>query len=192
MGESEALMIASLCFAPVSREEWDEVKSEQSWSSFLKALRGLGVDEGTLAVLGDRGIIPSYEEKDRFARRHFTGGLPVSAVPVESLYLPPEPGAAGPAYLRDTALYMRDTLMAMGAVVPEEFSACPDHLSLELQLASSLFAAGMTGEVRVFLAERLAWLPAYEAKLQSVSDEAAFYVALVASLSSLSASCRGE
>ena len=65
---------------------------------------------------------PTYSEKQAFAARHFTGGLPESVVPVESLYRTWSAGAA-PApfsqqqglYLGDSAHYLRE-LVEMGIV----------------------------------------------------------------------------
>lgn len=188
MENYEALAIAVRSFAPVEESDWEAITESASWDAFLNTLNSLAngnLDEQTRAALAKP---PSFQQKAQFARRHFTGGLPASALPVESLYLPPVPGAAGPSYLRETALYMRELVEAMEIPVPDEFSAMPDHLSIELAVVATLLAINHSDEATEFMTERLTWLPAYTARLEQLDDgDAGFYIALTKALSSIAA-----
>lgn len=175
----EAITMLSWCFAPVSREEWEVATSANAWSELLEFLAGETKPSARRnAALERLAIPPSYEEKTRFASRHFTGGLPDSALPVESLYSRPEAGSFDQAYFRESALYMRDLAKSLGLEVPAAFAACPDHLSLELDMAAFLHAANPE-DARDFVAHRFAWLPSYAARLKSINADASFYVAVI-------------
>ena len=76
-------------------------------------------------------------------------------------------------YQGDSARYMRDLVERMGMRVPPEFSACPDHLALELDLAAVLLRSGMRDAARQFVLERFSWLTAYRMRLLE------FYIGLV-------------
>ena len=67
----------------------------------------------------------------------------------------------------------------LGMEVPPAFSACPDHLALELDLVAVMLRSGMREEARQFLAERFAWLTAYRMRLLALEDDARFYIGLV-------------
>ncbi len=213
MRDAAMLTVISRCFANVERAEWEQLVAERVWAEFLddvreltQAGRKLGCDESPVKRLKPHRplqdafseqevralfVPPTYEEKRSFAARHFTGGLPESAMPVESLYTEWRPDARGDGlaenpfprakglYLADTAAYMADEITAMGGSVPPEFSACPDHLSLELDLAAVLLRSSLVAEARRFVAERFAWLTAYRMRLLSLHDDASFYIALV-------------
>lgn len=194
------------CFAAVGEDEWTSVTSRAVWPDFIDAVRGALQDERPLGSQGGRRIRrrgrcplqdflaegevsalfcpPSFQEKRDFAARHFVGGLPDSAVPVESLYAA---GArrAGDGYLRsegsylgDSARYMRELADRLGLEVPQEFSACPDHLALELDLTAVLLRSGMDREALMFMRERFSWLESYRQRLLKL-DDASFYIGLV-------------
>ena len=187
----EVFTVLSICFAPVERDEWEQLVDSALWSDFLDAVARCG-SQGE-AALADRDPMarallapPSYDEKRAFAARHFTGGLPESAVPVESLYtawsngsLPSPFSKAGGMYQGDAARYLRDLVERLGLEVPPQFAACPDHLALELDLLAVLLRSGLQSEARTFLAERFAWLTAYRMRLLALKDDASFYIGLV-------------
>ena len=111
MAVNDSLVFATLsaCFGPVDEGTWAETTAPAAWSEFLTAARRLLQEVRPLSA--DSSPIehahaatpfseyltetevkalyapPSFEEKRQFAARHFTGGLPASAVPVESLYV---------------------------------------------------------------------------------------------------------
>lgn len=209
MEDETMLSVLSVCFAPVEEAEWKRISTGSAWSDFLDAARRtmqdgrvLGESPSPIAnarrrcplqdflSIGEVNALfrpPTYQEKKAFAARHFVGGLPESALPVESLYQPwtaaagssPFSRNAGGLYWGDSALYMRDLIERLGLQVPPEFSACPDHVSLELDLAAVLLRSGMKEEARLFLSERLAWLTAYRLRLLALEDDARFYIGLV-------------
>lgn len=199
--------VLAKCFAPVSEDEWRAVTSKPLWPDFIDAVRSALQDDRPLGSqarsrIRRRGFCPlqefltegevsalfrppSFQEKGDFAARHFTGGLPESAVPVESLYAA---GAsrAGDGYLRsegaylgDSARYMRELIARLGLEVPERFSDCPDHLALELDLTAVLLRSGMDHEALTFMRERFAWLESYRQRLLAIGDDAGFYTGLV-------------
>lgn len=217
MGDEAFFSVMSKCFAPVSEEEWGRLTRGRCWSDFLDAARRLLQDDSPLGAASCSGrrvrwlcplqdflsvgevdalfAPPSWNERVAFAARHFTGGLPESALPVESLYRPggrsaadarfgaaggrmAQPGAGG-AYDGDAARYMRTLIARMGLAFPPEFAACPDHLALELDLVAVMLRSGMTHQAQSFLVERLAWLASYRMRLVLLEDDARFYIGLV-------------
>jgi TorA maturation chaperone TorD len=46
-----------------------------------------------------------------------------------------------------------------GVEIPEPFKACPDHLVLELEFLSALYAEATDREVRQFIQDHLDWIP---------------------------------
>ena len=208
MEYDEMFTVLSMCFAPVGQDEWKQLVDGPLWSDFLDAARrglqdddALGEPTSPIARVRSRCPLqeflsagevkalftpPTYDEKQAFAARHFTGGLPETAMPVESLYRTWSAGAA-PApfsqqqglYLGDSAHYLRELVERLGMEVPPAFSACPDHLALELDLVAVMLRSGMREEARQFLAERFAWLTAYRMRLLALEDDARFYIGLV-------------
>lgn len=179
MDESMVFAIASRCFAPVDSETWAEAVRPDVWRSFVESLDRLSDDSGILSDSTETP--PTFEEKQRFAASHFTGGLPVSAPPVESLYYYPEDGIHPRQYLQESALYMDDLLSSLGFGVPSGFSSCPDHLCLELEVASHLFDQDPEKAVD-FVCDRFSWLDRYKEELASIGIAASFYVGVVEGL----------
>lgn len=110
LDDAAVFSILSKCFAPVDKAEWENLSAREAWAEFLDGARfilqnggSLGLDKspadyrrGNHAPLQDflsecevcaLFCPPTYEEKRQFAARHFTGGLPESALPIESLYV---------------------------------------------------------------------------------------------------------
>lgn len=210
MIEDEAIFsIMSKCFAPIDEREWQALAKGATWSGFLDGVRRAMQDEKTFGCstgafqraarrcpLQDflsagevRALFapPSFDEKRQFAARHFAGGLPESAVPVESLYVRWSQSVSNQApfshakglYRGDSALYMSELIERLGLTLPEPFVSCPDHLAIELDLVAVLLRSGMREEARCFLAERFEWLTAYRMRLLALGEEASFYVGLV-------------
>ena len=210
MNDAMTFATFACCFAPVERDEWNAIRADASWSDFLSGAHSLLQDERPLGTtlppigrarrgepLSDflaetevRALFtpPAYDEKTSFSARHFTGGLPQSAVPVESLYTEWSKPGDGPfagrtgLYMGNSALYMRDLTHSMGIQIPDDFASTPDHLAVELELIATMLDAGMNAEAQTFCIERLSWLGAYRAKLLALGEEALFYLALVDAL----------
>lgn len=210
MAVNDALVFATLsaCFGPVDEGTWAETTAPAAWSEFLTAARRLlqevrplsadssPIEHAHVATPFSEYLTEaevkalyaplSFEEKRQFAARHFTGGLPASAVPVESLYVAwTERECALPfaersgLYRSDAALYMSDLLASLGLEAPSALSAYPDHLCVECAVTAHLIDAGMVDEACQFWQERSAWLTDYRARLRRIGDEAGFYLALV-------------
>lgn len=210
MDDARLFATMAQCFGPVSRDEWDDAVRTDAWQAFLSRLRVLlqsadawGRDavparlrrcvplQEFLAFKEVDALfaVPTFLEKQAFAAQHFTGGLPESAVPVESLYVEwTRDPLRGPfarqtgLYQAETALYMRDLFASLGLEPPEQLAAYPDHLSLELDTVSLLLDAGRADDARQLFLERSAWLTAYRMKLVQLGEEALFYLALVDAL----------
>lgn len=209
--DARLLAMLAQCFGPVDEGEWERTTSDDEWQALIARVRVLlqqpdawGAAASPAArvhraaplqeFLSEREVDalfapPAFDEKRTFAARHFTGGLPESALPVESLYVEwTHDPARGPfahqsgLYKADTALYMEDLIASLGMQVPEEFSACPDHLALELECVSVLLEAGRAADARQLFLERTGWLTAYRLKLVALGDEALFYLAIVDAL----------
>lgn len=208
LDDAAVFSILSKCFAPVDKTEWENLSARKAWAEFLDGARfilqnggSLGLDKspadyrrGNHAPLQDflsecevcaLFCPPTYEEKRQFAACHFTGGLPESALPIESLYvntakagdlLSPVDGKG--MYLGTSARYMSALAEQLGFGIPSEFSDCPDHLALELDMVAVLLRSGMVDEARTFLSERFSWLTAYRRRLINLGSEANFYVCL--------------
>lgn len=195
-------------FAPATRDEWHALTAKTSWEHFLDELRRVAHDgvgaTANVSILRRRMPLqdclskeevralyapPSFEEHTRFAARHFTGGLPASALPIESLYTTwsHDPrrspfSETKPMHKSDAALYMADLLEALGFALSDDFELAPDHISIELSTVAALLQDGATEQAGSFLTERFAWLGAYRARLLELGDEALFFTALVDSV----------
>ena len=206
MEDQAVFSMMAQCFGPVEQGDWEALTASALWDDFLGAVRELLQAERPLGqapsgapslasrrplqeFLSEQELCslftpPSFEEARRFAARHFTGGLPASAMPVESLYrpwsldgsvaLPTEGGRYG----GQSARYVAELCERLGLEVPPAFAAYPDHLALELDLLAVLLRSGMAPEARTFLMERFAWLTDYRRRLLELGD-ASFHIALV-------------
>ena len=96
------------------------------------------------------------------------GGMPLAALPVESLYKPWD-GRAGSAkgmYLGPSAAKMTELLKALELDLPREFSAMPDHLALLLETLSVFLDARNDSEAAEFARLHLDWLADYRTALE--------------------------
>jgi TorA maturation chaperone TorD len=59
----------------------------------------------------------------------------------------------------DSALHMADIFRQSGVIIPDSFEVCPDHLVLELEFLSVLYAGASDREVRQFIQDHLDWIP---------------------------------
>jgi TorA maturation chaperone TorD len=190
---AQVLGTVSKCFATCERDEWDELTGCAAWAAFIEGCRyqfqKTSAKHAPLSEFMARCEVdalhnpPTYACKRAFAARHFTGGLPGSAMPVESLYRSQMNGASAEngavAYGSPSAEYMADLVASMGFETPSAFAAYPDHLALETDLAAVLYRSGLP-EADSFVAERFTWLTAYRMKLIGLNDaDAWFYIGLV-------------
>lgn len=222
LDDAAVFSVLSKCFGPVEKDEWKQMTRSAAWGDFTDGVRRLLQDDSAFGkqvslFKRSRGRVPMqeflsdnevdelfcpplYEEKQQFAARHFVGGLPESAIPVESLYagwasLKRENPLASKhegQYLGASARYMRALIEQLGLEVPPAFADCPDHLALELDLVAVLLRSGMDAEARQFMAERFEWLTDYRLKLLSLDDDARFYISLVDVILGICAEQRAE
>lgn len=189
----------ALAFTDCDQSEWDEATNVGSWSAFLSGVREKLSTGTSKLTIGDclshleanaLHNPPTFEEKVSFAARSFTGGLPSSAMPVESLYRDsnvPEmidntmrtSRSHEQEYWGLSALYMKDLVDALGLTLPDTLAAYPDHLGVEAEVAACMFDTD-AAIASSFIAERFSWLPTYRARLISLDDaDARFYCALL-------------
>lgn len=174
---NESFMVLSRCFAPVPSEDWDEIVSAE-WPAFIEGLEAdLPDSPHAHDIVAALATPPTSEEKRTFAARHFTGGLPASAMPIESLYTRKMPDDL-PEYYQEPALYMKDLIRSVGLAVPEGFATYPDHITLELEMLALLLESN-EGSARDFAMTRFSWLPEFGGKLKAFGAEASFYAAAV-------------
>lgn len=222
MDDAAVFSVLSKCFGTVEADDWKQMTRSAAWADFTDGVRRLLQDDSSFGkqvslIKRSRGRAPMqeflsenevdelfcpplFEEKQAFAARHFTGGLPQSAVPVESLYTDWEvPGKVNPLigkqkglYLGASARYMRALIEQLGLEVPPEYADCPDHLALELDLVAVLLRSGMDAEARQFMAERFDWLTDYRLKLLKLDDDVRFYISLVDVILGICAEQRAE
>lgn len=184
MGESSVLRTLSCVFGPFDRELWLELTKEDGWSAFLDDARamasaGEAMPPSSDSVFSGLLVAPDAEAHERFASRCLTGGLPTSAVPVESFYFVGEDGCRSARYLQEPALYMESVFGSLGLEIPRAFAAMPDHLSLELEIAALCWDLDLADQARLFLRERTKWLSAYRRRLAEVTGSAGFYVCCI-------------
>lgn len=207
MRDSEVFEVLARCFASIDANEWETVTAPARWDEFVDAARRLlqhaCSDPATFApatrirrhdpiehFLADEEVHALYAPPNAaamasFAARHFTGGLPASAMPVESLYVEwtsgDEHGTFGHLegfYASDAALYMRHLMASFGLDQTCALSPYPDHLSVELDMAAFLLERSDAKTAWQYVEERFEWLSAYRARLIEVGN-ATFHLALV-------------
>jgi TorA maturation chaperone TorD len=201
----EVFTTISQCFAPVDESVWNEFTRYARWKSFIDgctdAMCGQDATHPELPdFLSDAEIDalhnpPTYEQKQQFAACHFTGGLPESAMPVESLYETwtnrTEEGMLFPQakglYGGDAAEYMDALIESMGLTLPDMFKGCPDHIAMETDMAALLFRSNLQAQATSFVAERFKWLTAYRMRLLEIKDNARFYIGLIDVLTGIAA-----
>ncbi len=175
--QSETFMVLSKCFAPLSADSWEEIVSCE-WPSFLEGLAAdLPHDDASQHLLDTLATPPCYEDKHTFAARHFTGGLPASAMPIESLYTRKMPDDL-PEYYQEPALYMKDLIASLGCEIPDGFETYPDHITLELEVLALLLESDMDS-ARDFAFTRFNWLAEFGGKIKAFGAESSFYAAAV-------------
>ncbi len=187
MKGSVVFSVASKCFAPAAEDEYAELTAPEAWDAFIADLCDCIAPRSLYELLSEREVEalknpPAYASYSAFCRRHFTGGLPASAVPVESIYRTRREAQEGErgSYHADSALYMGALIERLGLTLPPQYAACPDHLALELDMLAVLQRSGCDDEARSFLSERFDWLVDYRQQLLHLEDpESDFYIALV-------------
>jgi TorA maturation chaperone TorD len=205
MDNSEILTVFALLYRRIDADEYIQLASPGYWDDFLTAVNGR--IPGTTASMP----LPAYGELQGFAARHFTGGLPTSVMPVESLYRKwSGDKSCNTAFASASGLYASDSQQHLSYIYSElglQLSDdCPlpiDHLSLTLELLAQLLQAakadpGSSGKdhgnppdtaacrefCNVFINDHLDWLPSFITALRGQQDTHGFYIEMTELLDS--------
>lgn len=170
-------LIAPL-FSHLNEEDYGYVLQNAAWQQVRE----------TAGLPGSRPYealeLSSWEARSAFQNELLVSGMPLAAMPVESLYKPWSAqagnafGASRGLYLGDPARHLDDVYRALAIDVPGAFASMPDHLTLELELMAMLLVAGNERAVRELATDHLDWLDDYDAALAVRADMVAQNVAL--------------
>jgi hypothetical protein len=219
METGEMLKCFALFYQRPRHEDWTWLERQGTWLRFTDTIRyflvgrvpskraqapsgtsleapsgaSLGTPSGTsLDASLDRLVArpPTCAEHQHFEGRHYVGGLPVSVLPVESLYRrwTTQKSASLP-FAHQTGLYGGDPAAHMASLL-EKFELAPaasvalppDHLAIELELLGLLSRYGSTADLCQFIDDHLSWIPNYVDALLDRAPEARVYLAITALL----------
>lgn len=194
-------------FTRLSRNQYHSLVGDAAGMSPLALCTRLLESDDDYDAASRLMVPPSFEEIESTQNNLFTGGMPLAALPIESLYRVWSKQGEGPfgrvrgMYQADCARHARVLCKKVGIEIPYEFSATPDHLALLLDLTALFLEAGNVAAARQVADDHLSWLDSYEALLGRRASEALevegytashrkgleegilFYRALVASIS---------
>jgi TorA maturation chaperone TorD len=155
-------------FAPPERGVIDEARKDEFFSFLANAVKSWGGDPSLLIGLQTSGSPEGFQSELRGEYdRLFSGVGGESVSLIESPYKPwTRDGECRLPFARekgllqgDSALHMEAIFQSSGVEVPEPFRGCPDHVVLELEFLSSLYAQATDREVRQFIQDHLDWIP---------------------------------
>lgn len=78
----------------------------------------------------------------------------------------------------DSALHVSALYQSCGMEVTEEFKACPDHLSVELEFLSLLYEQATDREIKAFISDHLDWVPLLRQELMRLTPHPAYDLAI--------------
>jgi len=155
-------------FSPPEREVIDEIRKGDVFSFLTDAMKSWVGDPALLIGLQTGGSPQDlYFELQGEYDRLFSGKGEKSVSLVESPYkLWTQDQECRLSFARekgllrgDSALHMAAIFRDSGAEVPQGFDACPDHLVMELEFLSALYAEATDRQVRQFIQDHLDWVP---------------------------------
>ena len=163
-------LIAPL-FSALSEQEYAEVRENPAWDVVRAASSQEAADPAERETLGCACALPYWPQRSLLQNEVLVSGMPLAAMPVESLYKPWS-SDSGNAYGAQRGLYRGEPARRMQSVyasldieVPARFAAMPDHLTLELELMALLLDAGNAAAAATVASEHLDWLDDYDAVL---------------------------
>ena len=158
---TEGLAHIALLAAPLYVRQPDDVCAATFWNDPIVAAVATAHDVAAPSGGGARGW-------HALGTTILEGGMPLAALPVESLYKPWDGRAGSPKgmYLGPSAAKMTALFRALDLELPREFSAMPDHLSLLLETLSVFLDARNVSEAAEFVCAHLDWLADYQAALE--------------------------
>ena len=134
--------------------------------------------EAMARLAGEPIAAPSRAARRALASELLVAGLPLAALPVESLHKPwctPDGvmRASRGMYGGESAQHARALCDACGLSVPREFAAMPDHLALLLELLAFFLEAGGEPSARTLVHDHFDWLGSYDATLAARAEQIA-------------------
>lgn len=164
-----ALMRACTDVAPLFTRLGDE--------GFAAAVEGRAW-QGMATYVGMSVPAPSASAWHALESQLFVPGLPLAALPVESLYKPwraPDGTvrATHGLYGGETAGHAKALFAACGLEAPAEFAATPDHLALLLELLAFFLEVGNNQAACDLVRDHFDWLESYDAALADRAERAA-------------------
>ncbi|RNL48948.1 hypothetical protein DMP08_00355 [Paraeggerthella hongkongensis] len=176
---ARTLSLIAPLFTCLSEEEYAQVLQSGAGECARSVARSLArsCDE---ADSWERALSASFGWSDRAAFQYsvLSSGMPLAALPVESLYKPwsQEPGngygASRGLFLGDSARHMQVVYRSLEIDVPARFAAAPDHLSLLLDLLALYVKCENRVAARDLVADHFDWLESYDGTLSRRAEEA--------------------
>ena len=123
-------LIAPL-FSYLKEEDYVSMQQNLAWQD-VRAAAGAPLQEAL--------SLPTWPARSSFQNELLVPGMPLAAMPVESLYKAWSTqqgnafGATRGLYLGDPARHLSQVYRELAIEVPAEFASMPDHLTLELEL----------------------------------------------------------
>ena len=161
-------LIAPL-FSYLKEEDYVSMQQNPAWQD-VRAAAGAPLQEAL--------SLPTWSARSSFQNELLVPGMPLAAMPVESLYKAWSTqqgnafGATRGLYLGDPARHLSQVYRELAIEVPAEFASMPDHLM------ALLLDAGNGEAARQLAADHLDWLDEYDAALADRADMAAHNEAL--------------
>ena len=158
-------------FSSLSEQEYAEVRENPAWDAVCAASSQEAADPAERETLGCACALPDWPQRSLLQNEVLVSGMPLAAMPVESLYKPWSSdsrnayGSQRGLYRGEPARHMQSVYASLDIEVSERFAAMPDHLTLELELLALLLEAGNAAAAATVAFEHLDWLDDYDAAL---------------------------
>lgn len=180
----DALSLCARLFSRIDERSFDAIADEDVWGNLAKCAIAQLDDADHRDECALLATPPAYAVIEAAQNNLLTAGMPLAALPVESLYKQwttakgADLGGSKGLYLGDSALHIASVYQALGIEVPQAFAAMPDHLALMLELVILLLERGNVDAARQIAVDHLDWLDSYASVLaeraQSATDIRAF------------------
>ena len=169
-----ALSLIAPLFSSLTEAEYGDACRNPAWRDVRGAAEPLARDAVERAL-----ALPAWQVRSTLQNDVLLPGMPLAALPVESLYKPwsAAPGNAFGAqrglYLGDSAQHIQAVCAALELDVPERYAAMPDHLSLLLDLLALFVESGNAQAAADLAADHFDWLGDYDVALARKAADAA-------------------
>lgn len=159
--------MCAVLFLRVERCEYFELSDDNAWESLVKTALVYFDDAEHAGECSRLAVPPAFPVIESVQNNLLASGMPLAALPVESLYKQwsvqkgGDLGASKGLYLGDSAQHIAAVYESLEIVVPDRFAAMPDHLSLLLELLVLLLEQGNGEAACQLAADHLDWLDGY-------------------------------